>query len=337
MVFMHKLSRRLAISRGAAVLLGALLAAGCDQDAGFTQPESGFAEAGLSQAALWGRGKKSGDTTATSVPKPHLVSLSISPDTALLAPGSRQGFSARGLLKDGSTVNLRVKWSVSGGTIDSTGLYSAPTGRGRYHVFAETTGGAADTAAVEVESSSTGATVARVVLTPSSVSLPVGGTQAFTPSAEMSDGTTAPATVSYSATGGTITEAGLYTAGQSVGAFRVVAVEQGGKADTSLVSVTAPAPSAPSVTQIVLTPASSTLLPGAAQQFAASAKLSDGSTTAGAIPPGQTPAASASSRPTPRAGWPTPPRSLSWRPAPAAASSRQPPTASSTRWASTST
>ena len=64
-------------------------------------------------------------------------------------------------------------------------------------------------------------------------------------------GTTAPA-VTYSATGGTITSGGLYTAGSTAGTFRVIATQQGGTlADTAAVTITAPPPT---LTQVILTP-----------------------------------------------------------------------------------
>ncbi|HET9709840.1 MAG TPA: metallophosphoesterase, partial [Gemmatimonadales bacterium] len=44
--------------------------------------------------------------------------------------------------------------------------------------------------------------------------------------------------VNYSATGGTITAAGLYTAGQTAGSFQVIAIDTSGKyADTAIVSI----------------------------------------------------------------------------------------------------
>jgi hypothetical protein len=272
MEFKHKLSRRLALSRTiATALLCVLATTGCEQGVdGLTQPESPVEFA-------W-RGKKN-DGGPVSVPKPQLVSMSITPDTALLAPGTSQGFTARGLLRDGSSVNLRVKWSVSGGTIDSTGLYAAPASQGHYRVFAEASG-VTDSADVSIEPMPDGATVDQVVLTPATVSLEIGASQGFTASAKMSDGSVAPASVTYTATGGTISPAGSYVAGQTPGVFRVVATDVGGKADTSAVTVTAPAPT---VSAIVLTPATSTLAAGTTLQFSALSKLTDGSTSSASV------------------------------------------------------
>ena len=73
----------------------------------------------------------------------------------------------------------------------------------------------------------------------------------------MSDGSTAGVSVTWSATGGTITTGGLYTAGTTAGTFRVIAIQQGGtRADTSSVTITVPAPT---LTAVELTPASVSL------------------------------------------------------------------------------
>ena len=59
----------------------------------------------------------------------------------------------------------------------------------------------------------------------------------------MSDNSTAGVAVTWSATGGTVSGSGLYTAGSAPGTYRIIAVEQGGtKADTSAITVSAPAP-----------------------------------------------------------------------------------------------
>jgi parallel beta-helix repeat protein len=85
-------------------------------------------------------------------------------------------------------------------------------------------------------------------------------------------------TVTYNATGGTISGGGLYTAGGVVGSYRVIITQTGGTlADTSAVTVTA---RPPSLVAVVLTPASVALLSGVTQQFAVSGQMSDGSTAA---------------------------------------------------------
>ncbi len=137
----------------------------------------------------------------------------------------------------------------------------------------------ADTAAVTITAPPP--TLTRVILTPSTVSLTTAGSQQFVVSGVWSDGSATAPAVTYSATGGTITSGGLYTAGSTAGSFRVIAVQQGGTlADTAAVTITA---LPPTLTQVILTPATASVQTGATQQFAVSGKLSDGSTTTPAV------------------------------------------------------
>ena len=86
-----------------------------------------------------------------------------------------------------------------------------------------------------------GATLTEVKVAPSSATIAVGATRSFTASGVWSDGTTGPVTVTWSATGGTITSAGLYTAGQTAGTYQAVATHSSGKKGSAVVTVTAAA------------------------------------------------------------------------------------------------
>jgi hypothetical protein len=78
-----------------------------------------------------------------------------------------------------------------------------------------------------------------LVLSPASATLSAGAFQHFTVSGEWGDGASTAPSVTFSATGGTITAGGLYTAGSTAGSFRVIATQQGGTlADTAPVTVT---------------------------------------------------------------------------------------------------
>lgn len=84
----------------------------------------------------------------------------------------------------------------------------------------------------------------QLVLSPASLALAPGGTQQFTVSGRWSDGSGIVPAVTYSATGGTITAAGLYTAGITPGTFQLVATQRAGtEADTSALVVVVPASS----------------------------------------------------------------------------------------------
>ena len=62
-------------------------------------------------------------------------------------------------------------------------------------------------------------TLVQLVLSPASLVLAPGETQQFTVSGTRSDGSGTVPAVTYSATGGTITAGGLYTAGATEGTF----------------------------------------------------------------------------------------------------------------------
>ena len=75
-----------------------------------------------------------------------------------------------------------------------------------------------------------------MIVSPASVSLTSGSSKQFTPYGLNSVGDSVAVTASFTATGGTITSAGLYTAGQTTGSYRVIATSNG-LADTAAVSV----------------------------------------------------------------------------------------------------
>jgi hypothetical protein len=220
------------------------------------------------------------DTSVVTLTAPVLTQVILIPATASLQAGTTRQFSAAGTWSDGSTTAPAVTYSATGGTITAGGLYTAGSTAGSFRVIAVLQGGTlADTAAVTITAPTP--TLTRVILTPATASLATAGTQQFTVSGQWSDGSTTAPAVTYSATGGTITAAGLYTAGGTAGSFRVIAVQQGGTlADTSAVTITAPAPT---LTSLTLSPASASLQTGTTRQFSVAGTWSDGSTTTPAV------------------------------------------------------
>jgi len=178
-------------------------------------------------------------TVTVTVPTPILpTQLVLSPSTATLVEGASTQFTAVGKATDGSAVAVYPKFTVSGGSVTASGVYTAGTTPGAFTVIAtDSSSGLADTSTVTVTAPAP--TLGAVDMTPATVSLVAGGTQQFTATGTMSDGSTSTIAVAFSATGGTITSAGLYTAGSSAGNYRVVAVQTGGTlADTSTVTIT---------------------------------------------------------------------------------------------------
>ena len=66
-----------------------------------------------------------------------------------------------------------------------------------------------------------------ITVAPTSVTLASGAEQQFAATAHFSDGGTSAGTVTWTATGGTISSAGNYTAGTTPGEYRVIATAQG--------------------------------------------------------------------------------------------------------------
>ncbi|HKV75111.1 MAG TPA: hypothetical protein VJN95_11370 [Gemmatimonadales bacterium] len=211
------------------------------------------------------------DTSAITITPPVLTQLSLTPATASVPAGLTRQFAVSGLRSDGSTVTPAVTWSATGGTISAGGLYTAGNTPGSFQVIAVQQGGTlADTSTITV----TPAVLTQVILNPPTAAIPAGLAQQFSVSGAWSDGTSSAPAVDYTATGGTVTAAGLYTAGTTPGTYRVIATQQGGTpADTSAVTVTAAVYS-----QMTVAPAATSVPAGLTQQFSAAGTLSDGST-----------------------------------------------------------
>ncbi|HEU4700632.1 MAG TPA: hypothetical protein VFS40_15715, partial [Gemmatimonadales bacterium] len=197
----------------------------------------------------YGKGKKADTSTVVVIPPtPSLASITVSPDPATLAPGAKLAFAASGTLSDGSATPVAVTWTATGGSIDAGGLYTAGATTGSFLVIArQSSGTIADTARVTIQTEAPAPapaptpTLQAVVLTPGSLSLASGATQQFSAAGKLSDGSSASVAVTYTATGGTITSGGLYTAGTTAGTYRVIARAESGQADTASVTVAAPA------------------------------------------------------------------------------------------------
>lgn len=215
-------------------------------------------------------------TTPAVTPTATLTAITVSPPSTDLPVTATQQFTAAGTWSDGSSAPPSVTWSATGGTVTSQGMFTAGTVAGQYRVIATDQGGTkADTAQVTV----TPATLEQLILAPSSATIPAGGTRQFTVSGVWSDGGSAVPSATFSATGGTISANGLYTAGSTPGTFRVIAVQSGGTlADTSAVTIS------PAVlTQLTLSPPTATVATGGNRQFTVTGAWSDGSNTVPAV------------------------------------------------------
>ncbi len=112
----------------------------------------------------------------------------ISPTTVTLNLGATQQFTSTGA----------TSWTATAGTITSAGLYTAPSSMPSSKTVAVTATGPNGTASATVTLAST----TPQTISPTAVTLNLGATQQFT----------SPGATSFTATAGTITSAGLYTA-----------------------------------------------------------------------------------------------------------------------------
>lgn len=166
-----------------------------------------------------------------------LSSLTMTPPSVTLNAGQTQQFSVAGSWSNGTNSAPPVNYSATGGSVSATGLYTAPSTAGTYRVIAAHTGGTLrDTSVVTVQA--TALTLTSLAINPSSVSVSAGQTQQFAVTGNWSNGSSSTPSHTYSATGGTVSAGGLYTAPTTSGTYLVIAAHSGGTLrDTSVVTV----------------------------------------------------------------------------------------------------
>jgi hypothetical protein len=168
--------------------------------------------------------------------------LRVTPRTPEIVTGGKRTFTAVGRLADGTHTAMRVNWIATGGTISEAGVYEAGETVGTYQVIARSLrGGHADTIPVVIRKGpkqQDEPVATRIVLRPSTTTLSPSSSVQFVAFGRTESGDSVAVDVTFGATGGTITETGLYTAGQEPGTFRVVATADK-LADTSAVTLAA--------------------------------------------------------------------------------------------------
>ena len=223
--------------------------------------------------------------TAPNPPNSPVVQIVSFPDTVTLDPDQTRQFVAYGRTQAGDSVAVAVSWSASGGTVTSGGLYTANSVAGNYQVTA--TAQVPATAAPTATATSTTVSgssqvknrgpMTQIILTPLTASAVGGGTVQFAVYGKRKNGDSVAVSVAYAATGGIISAAGLYTAGQSAGAYQVIATQSGG----TLTSTAAVTISNVPVASVTVSPAAASLTAGATTQLTATPQDANGTALSG--------------------------------------------------------
>jgi hypothetical protein len=219
--------------------------------------------------------------TLTVTVNQTLTSIVVSPASATIAPSTTQQFTASGRDQFGANLIAQpaITWTVTGsGTVSTSGLYTAAATTGGPFTVSAQSGSVTGTASVSVVVANGAPTIATAAaanpspVTGSTTLLSVlGADDSGEANLSYTWATTGspPAAVTFSANGtnaaksstATFTKAGSYT-------FQVTVKDQGNLTATSSVAVTVN----PTLTSIVVSPASATVAAGATQQFTASAR-----------------------------------------------------------------
>jgi hypothetical protein len=222
----------------------------------------GIALASLLVAACGGSAT---DATGGNPPAGQTVAVSTAPADTEIAPGTAFKFTAQVT----GTADGSVSWVVAeadGGTVDTSGLYTAPAVEGTFHVRA----------ASKVSSSSAGTSVVRVkkgavapvvvAVDPATATVPAGGSQAFAAAVTGTTTRTVTWTVLPGTNCGTISATGVYTAPNAGATCQVVATSDADatKSASATVTVTPPPPHV-----VAVTPGSASVLTGGTTTFSA--------------------------------------------------------------------
>jgi hypothetical protein len=159
-------------------------------------------------------------------------SFSVTPAIASVGTNASATFTA----SNTSPVTWSIQEGAAGGTISASGVYTAPSVTGVYHIVATSNADPSftATATVTVISSCTGTcTPPSISLNTQGAGLKPGASVTFSATVHnLSDGTVA-WTIQEASSGGTITDAGVYTAPLTEGVYHVTATS---KANSSLSS-----------------------------------------------------------------------------------------------------
>ena len=213
-------------------------------------------------------------TATVNVAAGALATLTITPNPASVLISTTRQFTVVGKDAGGNvitTITPAVVWSVpvAGGTVSTTGLFTASATPGTYNLTA-TSGTITGTSVVTV--TATAGALTNITVTPASPSIAAGTTRQFTAVGTDANGnvvTISPAVVWSIGTagGGTISSTGLFTAGATAGTFaNTIVATSGTISGNTGVTITA---GAGALSKVTVTPNPASVAANGTQQFTA--------------------------------------------------------------------
>ena len=188
-------------------------------------------------------GSISGTATVTvTLSVAPLATITVTPGSVSLLTSAAQQVTAVGKDASGNIVAMTPVWSVvaGGGTISSTGLFTAGTVAGTFASTVQASSGSISATATVTVTVSVAALVT-ITVTPGLATVPVNGQQQFSAVGRDAGGNIvamAPPVWLVSGIGGTISSTGLFTADAQAGTFTIRA-SSGTSSGTASVTVTA--------------------------------------------------------------------------------------------------
>jgi type IV pilus assembly protein PilY1 len=222
-------------------------------------------------------------------PPPTLSSIAVTPPNPTVTEGQTEEFTATGTYSDGSMRDLtsQVTWfssTTSVATIVSSGLASSSTTTSGSTQITASLGGISGYTTLNVNAPPQPPptpTLESITVQPPDPTISVGQTQQFTAIGTYSDGSTLNITnqVSWSSSSGGIASigAGGLATGVAAGTTTITATLSTISGDTMLTVTPYVPPVAPTLTSLVVTPATASIYVGGTQQFTATAYYSDNS------------------------------------------------------------
>jgi hypothetical protein len=200
----------------------------------------------------------------------ELVNVTVDPPSANLPTGTSLQFTAVVTGDSDTAVRWSVKEGASGGAVTATGVYTAPSSPGTFHVVATSHADPTKSATAPVTVSVSDGQTVQIVADATSATVPATQTQQFTAQVTGNADTAVLWSVEEGDVGGGVDPTGLYGAPGKAGTFHVIARSHADSSKEAVIAVTVTAQPAPNIS-VDINPPTAAVVPGGTTQFFAQA------------------------------------------------------------------